>query len=65
MQSSRKLFDMREAEFTKETVELNKAQKKSQRARNVAVAFCLIAFILILFFGTMAKMASVIAENGA
>ena len=56
---------MKEAEFTNETVELNTAQKKSRRARNVAVAFCLIAFILILFFGTMAKMASVIAERGA
>lgn len=56
---------MSEAEFTNETVELTTAQKKSRRARNVAVAFCLIAFILILFFGTMAKMASVLDASGA
>lgn len=55
---------MREAEFTNETVELTKAQKKSRRARNVAVAFCLIAFILVLFFGTMAKMASLMEASG-
>ncbi len=56
---------MSEAEFTNETVEMSTAQKKSRRARNVAVAFCLIAFILILFFGTMAKMASVMQASGA
>lgn len=55
---------MADAEFTKETVELNASQKKSRKARNYAIAFCLIAFILIMFFGTMAKMASVIAESG-
>ncbi len=56
---------MAEAEFTKESVELDKVQKKSRNARNYAIAFCLIAFILVMFFGTMAKMASVIAQNGA
>ncbi len=56
---------MYEAEFTKETVELTAEQKKARRARNVVVAFCLIAFILIMFFGTMAKMASVIEASGA
>jgi t-SNARE complex subunit (syntaxin) len=56
---------MADAEFTKETVELDTAQKKSRRARNYAIAFCLIAFILVMFFGTMAKMASVIATSGA
>ena len=55
---------MAEAEFTNETVELDTAQKKSRKARNYAIAFCLIAFILIMFFGTMAKMASVLATNG-
>jgi len=56
---------MAEAELTKDTIELNKAQKKARRSRNYAIAFCLIAFILIMFFGTMAKMASVIASSGA
>ena len=56
---------MAEAQITDENVELNSAQKKSRRARNYAIAFCLIAFILIMFFGTMAKMASVISANGA
>lgn len=55
---------MADAQFTKETVELNIKQKKSRRARNYAIAICLIAFILVMFFGTMAKMASVIAESG-
>lgn len=65
MQSLLRLYEMQEAEFTKETVELTSAQKKSRRTRNVAIAFCLIAFILIMFFGTMAKMASVIEASGA
>lgn len=56
---------MADAEFTKETVTLDASQKKSRRARNYAIAFCLIAFILVMFFGTMAKMASVIADKGA
>ncbi len=56
---------MREAEFTNETVTLTATQKKSRRTRNVAIAFCLIAFILIMFFGTMAKMASVLEASGA
>ena len=56
---------MAEAEYTKDTVELNKSQMKARRSRNYAIAFCLIAFILIMFFGTMAKMASVIASSGA
>jgi len=55
---------MAEAEITTETVELSRAQKRSRSMRNFAVAFCLVAFILVMFFGTMAKMASVIAENG-
>ena len=55
---------MAEAEYTPETVELDKSQKKSRSARNYAIAFCLIAFILVMFFGTMAKMASVIVQNG-
>ena len=57
-------MNMAEAEFTNETVELNAAQKKSRKARNFAIAICLIAFILIMFFGTMAKMASVLATSG-
>lgn len=55
---------MADAQITAETVELTKSQKKSRSMRNFAVAICLIAFILVMFFGTMAKMASVIAENG-
>ena len=58
-------MSMAEAEFTQEKITLNTAQKKSQRMRNLAIAFCLIAFILIMFFGTMAKMASVINASGA
>ena len=55
---------MAEAEFANETVEMNDAQRKARRSRNVALAFCLIGFVSLLFIATMAKIATNLAEKG-
>ena len=37
-------------------IELNQAQKKSRRARNVALAMVLVGFVLLVYVGTWAKL---------
>ena len=37
-------------------VELNERQKKARDARNTAIAWALVAFVVIVFVGTMAKL---------
>ncbi len=44
------------AETEHEMVEMTAAQKKAQRARNIAIAAVLIAFVVILYVGTWAKL---------
>jgi hypothetical protein len=37
-------------------IEMTPAQKKAQRARNIALALVLVAFVLIVYIGTWAKL---------
>jgi hypothetical protein len=39
-----------------ETMEMTPAQKRAQRARNIALALVLVAFVLIVYIGTWAKL---------
>ena len=39
-----------------ETVELTEKQKKSRRARNIALALVLVGFAVLLYVGTWAKL---------
>jgi hypothetical protein len=39
-----------------ERIEMTPAQKRAQRARNIALALALIAFVLIVYVGTWAKL---------
>lgn len=39
-----------------ERVEMTETQKKARRARNIAIALALAAFIVILYIGTWAKL---------
>lgn len=39
-----------------ETVELTEKQKRSRRARNIALALALAAFVVLLYVGTWAKL---------
>ncbi len=39
-----------------ELVEMTPDQKKAQRARNVAIALALVAFVVIVYVGTWAKL---------
>lgn len=47
---------MAEGKVTNETVVLSEKQKTSQRARNIALAVLLIAFVVILYVGTWWKL---------
>ena len=47
---------MAEGKFTNETIELNEAQQKSRRARNIALACVLAAFVIILYVASWAKL---------
>ncbi|MEM1376761.1 MAG: hypothetical protein AAGG69_05160 [Pseudomonadota bacterium] len=37
-------------------VELTDAQAKARKQRSVAIALCLVAFVLLVYFGTWAKL---------
>lgn len=37
-------------------IELTPQQKKAQRARNIAIALALVAFVVIVYVGTWAKL---------
>lgn len=54
---------MAEGKFTNETVDLTEKQKKSLRARNIAIAVCLIAFVVILYVGTWMKLGANILQR--
>ena len=47
---------MAEGKFTNETVEMNDQQRRAQRARNIAIALVLVAFVAILYVVTWAKL---------
>ena len=47
---------MAEGKFTNETVKMNEQQVKAQRARNIAIALVLVAFVVLLYFVTWAKL---------
>ncbi|MEM9278522.1 MAG: hypothetical protein AAGA76_08100 [Pseudomonadota bacterium] len=54
---------MAEGEFTQETVEMTDKQKKAQRARNIALAVILAGFVVLLYFGTWAKLGANILQR--
>lgn len=54
---------MAEGKFTKDTVDMTDKQKKAQRARNIALAFVLAGFVLLLYFGTWAKLGANILQR--
>lgn len=54
---------MAEGKFTNETVEVTDRQKKSLRARNIAVALALVGFVVLLYFGTWAKLGANILQR--
>lgn len=55
---------MAEGKFTNETVTMTERQKKSQRARNIAIAVSLIAFVVILYVSTWLKLgANILARD--
>lgn len=37
-------------------IEVEEKRKKAQRSRNVAIGFCLAAFVIILYVATWAKL---------
>ncbi|MEM7215123.1 MAG: hypothetical protein AAF423_06225 [Pseudomonadota bacterium] len=54
---------MADGEFTNETVEMTDKQRKAQRARNIALAIILTAFVVLLYFGTWAKLGANILQR--
>lgn len=54
---------MAEGKFTNEMVSMNDQQKKAQRARNIFIAIALAAFVLLLYFGTWAKLGANILQR--
>ena len=46
-----------------ERVEMNDNQKKSRRARNIALALALAGFVVLLYVGTWAKLGANILER--
>lgn len=54
---------MAEGKYTQETIEMTEAQKKSQRARNIALALILAGFVILLYFGTQAKLGANILQR--
>ncbi len=47
---------MAEGKFTNETIGMSEKQRKAQRARNIAIAVSLIAFVVVLYVGTWMKL---------
>jgi len=54
---------MAESKYTGEMIEMTEHQKKAQKARNIAIALALVAFCVLLFIGTMAKLGSNLYER--
>jgi len=55
---------MAEGKFTNEMIDMSAKQKKAQRARNIAIAVSLIAFVVILYVGTWMKLgANILARD--
>jgi hypothetical protein len=54
---------MAEGRLTNETVEMTDKQKRAQRARNIFIAVALIAFVILLYFGTWAKLGANILQR--
>ena len=54
---------MAEGKITDETVEMNDKQKRAQRARNIALALVLAGFVVLLYFGTWAKLGANILQR--
>ena len=54
---------MAEGKITDETVEMNDKQKRAQRARNIALAVALAGFVVLLYFGTWAKLGANILQR--
>ncbi len=54
---------MAEGKFTQETVSMSDAQKKAQRSRNIIIALVLAAFVVLLYFGTQAKLGANILQR--
>lgn len=54
---------MAEGKFTNEMVTMNDQQKKAQRARNIVIALVLIGFVLLLYFGTWAKLGANVLQR--
>jgi hypothetical protein len=48
---------------TGKQIELTEQQKKSRRARNVALALALAAFVVLLYVGTWAKFGANILDR--
>jgi hypothetical protein len=44
-------------------IEPTPAQKRAQRARNIALALALVAFVVILYVGTWAKLGANILQR--
>ena len=54
---------MAEGKYTQETVELTEDQRKSRRARNIALALVLVGFVLLLYIGTWAKFDVILLQR--
>ena len=54
---------MAEGKFTEETIEMNDKQKSAQRARNIALALALAAFVILLYLATWAKFGANFAQS--
>ncbi|MEM7289539.1 MAG: hypothetical protein AAF412_04065 [Pseudomonadota bacterium] len=55
---------MAEGKFTRETVDMTEQQRKAQRARNIAIAVSLIAFVVVLYVATWMKLgANILARD--
>ena len=49
--------------MAEERVELSDTQKKSRRARNIALALALAGFVVLLYVGTWAKLGANILDR--
>ena len=47
-----------------DTVDLTDEQKKAQRARNIAIALALAAFVVIMYVATWLKLGSNLLQSG-
>ena len=54
---------MAEGSYTKTAIKLTTEQRKSRRARNMALALALAGFVVLLYFGTWAKLGANILQR--